>query len=262
MFQVKRMVSNMLGGAIELASNDSETVTPALRMRSSASRGLPARPSRNSESVAHDSGVLVLAISSASTSRAGTKWQSSRFGPSQPRFSKSTVSTQFGGVCAACSAIGSLRSSAAGHVDQECVRRALRMAAQVQAEADEPVERGAVGEILVLDAVDVGEAHRLVPRHQVDVAVGVASAQHRFAMGAQFGVGVRGRARVVRPVVHGGDAGVGQLDQAEPDAGVEVLRPYRASRSRSWPGNSRSRRRRSCGRARSTCGSACRRSPA
>ena len=30
MFQVKRMVSNMLGGAIELASNDSETITPAL----------------------------------------------------------------------------------------------------------------------------------------------------------------------------------------------------------------------------------------
>ena len=72
MFQVKRMVSNMLGGAIELASNDSETVTPALRMRSSATRGSPARPSRNSEWVAQDSGVLVLAISSASMSRAVT----------------------------------------------------------------------------------------------------------------------------------------------------------------------------------------------
>ena len=36
MFQVKRIVSNMLGGAIDVASNDSETMTPALRMRSSA----------------------------------------------------------------------------------------------------------------------------------------------------------------------------------------------------------------------------------
>ena len=161
MFQVKRMVSNMFGGAIELASNDSETVTPALRMRSSASRGSPARPSRNSEWVAHDSGVLVFAISSASMSRAGTKWQSSRFGPSQPRFSKSTVSTQFGGVCAACSAIGSLRSSAPAMSTWKVVRRALRMAAQVEAEMDEPLERGAGGEVLLLDAVDVGEAHRL-----------------------------------------------------------------------------------------------------
>ena len=52
MFQVKRMVSNMLGGAIEVASNDSETITPALRIRSSAARGSPVRPSRNSDSVA------------------------------------------------------------------------------------------------------------------------------------------------------------------------------------------------------------------
>ena len=37
-FQVTRMVSNMLSGAIEVASNDSEISTPALRMRSSASR--------------------------------------------------------------------------------------------------------------------------------------------------------------------------------------------------------------------------------
>ena len=32
------------------------------------------------------------------------------------------------------------------------------------------------------------------------------------------------RARIVRPVVHGGDAGVGELDQAEHHAGVEILR--------------------------------------
>ena len=54
MFQVNRMVSNMLGGAIEVASNDSETRTPALRMRSSAARGSPATPRRNSECVAQD----------------------------------------------------------------------------------------------------------------------------------------------------------------------------------------------------------------
>ncbi|MGE5720899.1 MAG: hypothetical protein ACM3YM_00435, partial [Sphingomonadales bacterium] len=44
MFQVNRMVSNILGGAIELASNDSDTTTPALRMRSSAARGIARQP--------------------------------------------------------------------------------------------------------------------------------------------------------------------------------------------------------------------------
>jgi hypothetical protein len=71
MFQVKRMVSNMLGGAIEVASNDSETTTPALRMRSSATRGSPASPRRNSDRVAKLSGVFVRAMISASMSRAG-----------------------------------------------------------------------------------------------------------------------------------------------------------------------------------------------
>ena len=70
-FQVKRMVSNMLAGAIEVASNDSDTSTPALRMRSSATRGSPASPSRNSESVAKLSGVLVRAMAAASRSLAG-----------------------------------------------------------------------------------------------------------------------------------------------------------------------------------------------
>jgi len=65
------MVSNMLGGAIELASNDSEISTPALRIRSSAARGSPVRPSRNSDSVAKESGVLVRAIAAASESLAG-----------------------------------------------------------------------------------------------------------------------------------------------------------------------------------------------
>ncbi len=71
MFQVKRMVSNMLGGAIELASNDNETTTPALRMRRSAARGSPASPRRNSEWVAKLNGVLGRAMVSASMSRAG-----------------------------------------------------------------------------------------------------------------------------------------------------------------------------------------------
>ena len=193
-------------------------------MRSSATRGSPARPSRNSEWVAQDSGVLVLAISSASTSRAGTKWQSSRFGPSQPRFSKSSASTRLGGVWPACSAIGSLRSSAPRHVDQEGRRRrSANVPRRLNAEMHEPLERGAGGEILALDAVDVGEADRLVARHLVDVAVGVAGAQHRLAVRAQLGVGMRRRAGVVRPVVHGGDAGIGELDQAEHHAGVEIL---------------------------------------
>ena len=71
MFQVNRMVSNMLGGAIELASNDSEISTLCRRMRNSASRGSPARPSRNSECVAKLSGVAVRAIACASASLAG-----------------------------------------------------------------------------------------------------------------------------------------------------------------------------------------------
>ena len=73
MFQVKRMVSNMLGGAIELASNDSETSHAGLahaqqrdaRIAGAAEPELGmGRPGL--------SGVLVFAISSASTSRAGT----------------------------------------------------------------------------------------------------------------------------------------------------------------------------------------------
>ena len=81
-----------------------------------------------------------------------------------------------------------------------------------------------VGEILALDPIDIGEVERLVARHLVDMAVGVAGAQHRVPVRPQFGVGVRGRARVVRPVVHGGDAGVGALDEPEHDAAVEVVR--------------------------------------
>lgn len=71
MFQVNRIVSNMLGGAIDVASNDNEIRTPAFRMRESVTRGSPARPKRNSECVAKLSGALVRAMVSASRSLAG-----------------------------------------------------------------------------------------------------------------------------------------------------------------------------------------------
>jgi hypothetical protein len=54
--------------------------------------------------------------------------------------------------------------------------------------------------------------------------VRIERAQHRVAVRAQFSVGVRRRARVVRPVVHRGDAGIGELDQAEHHAVVEIRR--------------------------------------
>ena len=70
-FQVTRMVSNMLSGAIEVASNDSEISTPALRIRIRAARASPVRLSRISDSVEKLSGVLVRAIAAASESLAG-----------------------------------------------------------------------------------------------------------------------------------------------------------------------------------------------
>src|SRR5262249_27675789 len=150
MFQVNRMVSNMLGGAIEVASNDSDTVTPALRMRSSASRGLPARPSRNSEWVAHDSGVLVLAISSASISRRNEMAQ-------QQLRAEPAAALELFGVDPVWRRLRrvqrdrQLAFDGAGHVDQESGGFALRMTAQVQPEVDQPFERGAGCEILLPD---------------------------------------------------------------------------------------------------------------
>ena len=225
MFQVKRMVSNMLGGAIELASNDSEISHAGLahaqqrdaRIAGAAEPELGmGRPAQRRLGLRHQLGVDVARRDD--NGRAADWGRASR-ASRNPRRRPSC-----GGAWLACSAIGSLRSSAAGHVDQEGRRVALRQAAQVEPEMHEPLERGAGGEILALHAVDVGEADRLVARHLVDVAVGIAGAQHRFAVRAQLGVGMRRRARVVRPVVHGGDAGIGQLDQAEHHAGVEVLR--------------------------------------
>jgi len=52
MFQVNRMFSNMLGGAIELASDASDTDTPAARAFISEARASPWSPNRSSEWVA------------------------------------------------------------------------------------------------------------------------------------------------------------------------------------------------------------------
>ena len=68
MFHVNRMFSNILGGAMEVASDDSVTVTPAARALSSAERGLPCSPRRNSECVEKLNGVLVRAIAARSLS--------------------------------------------------------------------------------------------------------------------------------------------------------------------------------------------------
>ena len=43
-------------------------------------------------------------------------------------------------------------------------------------------------------------------------------------MARELGIGVRGAAHVVRPVVHGGDAGAERLGEAEPHAAIAVLR--------------------------------------
>src|SRR5262249_1502438 len=68
---------------------------------------------------------------------------------------------------------------------------ALRQAAHVDAEGDQPFEGAAAREILALDAVDIGEVERLVARHLIDVAGGVAGTQHRFAMRTQLRPGGR-----------------------------------------------------------------------
>ena len=87
----------------------------------------------------------------------------------------------------------------------------------------EAVERAALREVLALHPLDVGEVLQLARRHLVDVAVGIARAQQRLAMRAQLRVGVGRRADVVRPVVDRGDAGVGELDQPEHHAVVEIV---------------------------------------
>ena len=72
MFQVKRMFSNMLGGAIEVASEESVTDTPAARVFIRAVRGSPCSPRRSSEWVEKLSGVPVRAIAERSLSVAAT----------------------------------------------------------------------------------------------------------------------------------------------------------------------------------------------
>jgi hypothetical protein len=71
MFQTRRMFSNMLIGAIDVASNDSEIRTPCRRMRRSATRGSPATPNPKLGVGEKLSGVLVRAIAAASASLAG-----------------------------------------------------------------------------------------------------------------------------------------------------------------------------------------------
>ena len=68
MFQVNRMFSNMFGGAIEVASEDSVTITPAARALSNAARGSPRSASRSSECVEKLRGVLVRANAARSLS--------------------------------------------------------------------------------------------------------------------------------------------------------------------------------------------------
>src|ERR687897_1940477 len=88
----------------------------------------------------------------------------------------------------------------------------------------QPLERRAGPEPLASDPVDVGEVERLVLGQQVAVPVGVAGTDQGVAVGGELGVGVGGGAGVVGPVVDAGDAGRQALDQAEGDAGVEVVR--------------------------------------
>ena len=111
-----------------------------------------------------------------------------------------------------------------GHVLMVGALLALRQPAQIDPEGEEPVEGGAAGEIIALDPIDIGEVERLVTRHLVDMPIGVAGAQHRVPVRPQLGIGVRGGARVVRPVVYGGDAGIGELHQPQHHAVVEVVR--------------------------------------
>ena len=83
MFHATFMASNRLTGAMEVASIDKETVTPASRNRSRAARGSPASPSRISEWTVKLSGVLLRAIASMSASRAARKWQIRKLEPSR-----------------------------------------------------------------------------------------------------------------------------------------------------------------------------------
>ncbi|MNL32424.1 hypothetical protein D3C87_1542730 [compost metagenome] len=71
-FQVKRIISNMSGGAMDVASLDNEIVSPAARIANSAARASPVLLSRSSECVAKESGVFVRAIAIKSSVVAGT----------------------------------------------------------------------------------------------------------------------------------------------------------------------------------------------
>ena len=74
---------------------------------------------------------------SASTSRAGTKWQMQQLRAEPSALSNSAASTH-SAVPGHVIAIGSLRSNAAGHVDRKVARLALRMAAQIHPEGTSP----------------------------------------------------------------------------------------------------------------------------
>ena len=80
-----------------------------------------------------------------------------------------------------------------------------------------------VGHPVLLDARQAGEIHRRVVGEADGRAVGEPSADAHVAHGRQFGVGVLGAARVVRPVVHRGDAGGERLGGAETDGAIAVL---------------------------------------
>ena len=68
---MKRIISNISGGAIEVASLDNEMVSPAARIANRAARASPVLLSRSSECVANESGVFVRAIAAVSSVVAG-----------------------------------------------------------------------------------------------------------------------------------------------------------------------------------------------
>ncbi|MFM9888539.1 MAG: hypothetical protein ACKVQT_36415 [Burkholderiales bacterium] len=87
---------------------------------------------------------------------------------------------------------------------------------------DQPLESGGVREVSTLHPINIGEIERHVAWHQVNVSIRLSGAQRGLLVSTQFGIGMSGRASVVRTVASRRDAGVRQLGQTKHYAVGEV----------------------------------------
>ena len=190
-FQATFIASNRFTGAIEVASIDNETVTPASSIRSSAARASPGVAEAQ------------LGVDRVAQRRAGPRHRlavglgrGEEVGDEEVRAEVAALleDRRADRGRAALDRVDRDRQAAlerVAHLGVEHRHLAEVRAAQVDAEVDEPVERRRRPEPLVAHPVDVGEVEGLVDRQHVAVAVRVARPDEAVAMGPQLGVGVR-----------------------------------------------------------------------